>query len=78
MTDVLETLEKRGFVYQTTDDPNDRNNLRKLLSDQSITLYVGIDPTATSMHVGNLVQVMALMHFQRAGHKPIIIFGGGT
>jgi tyrosyl-tRNA synthetase len=78
MSDVLDILEKRGFVYQTTDDSNERTNLRKLLCGKPITLYVGIDPTATSMHVGNLVFVMALMHFQRAGHRPIVVFGGGT
>lgn len=75
---VLTGLEERGFVYQTTDDPHNRDNLRRLLGGKSLTLYVGIDPTASSMHVGNLVQVMALKHFQLAGHRPIIIFGGGT
>src|SRR2546426_2871675 len=82
MSNVLEELEKRGFLYQTTDDDPDsgrsRKNLRALLDGAPVTAYVGFDPTATSLHVGNLVAIMALVHLQRAGHRPIAIVGGGT
>lgn len=78
MSNVLDTLEERGFVYQTTDDPDGRRNLRELLDREGVTAYVGIDPTAPSLHVGHLVSVMALVHLQRGGHRPIAIVGGGT
>ncbi|MBI4586795.1 MAG: tyrosine--tRNA ligase [Planctomycetes bacterium] len=82
MTCVLEALEKRGFIYQTTDDDADparsRRRLRALLDRAPVTVYVGFDPSASSLHVGNLATIMALMHLQRAGHRPIAIVGGGT
>ena len=78
MSEVLSVLEERGFVYQTTDDPSERANLRKLLAKGSVSAYIGFDPTASSLHVGSLVQIMALAHLQRAGHRPIAIVGGGT
>ncbi len=73
-TNVFDTLQERGFLYQTTDE----ENLRKLLGGGPVTFYVGFDPTATSMHVGNLVPIMAMVHLQRAGHRPIAIVGGAT
>lgn len=71
---LLETLEERGFVYQTTE----RNELLELLAGPPVTLYIGYDPTAESLHVGNLVTIMMLAHAQRAGHRPIALVGGGT
>src|SRR5215208_6296465 len=73
-TNVLDTLRERGFVAQVSDEPA----LRRKLESGSITLYQGFDPTATSLHTGNLVGIMVLAHFQRAGHRPIAIVGGGT
>lgn len=73
MTNVLDVLEERGFVQQVS-EPDD---LRKRLQDP-ITLYWGVDPTNVSLTVGNLTQVMLLTHFQRHGHRPIVLMGGGT
>ncbi len=70
---VLDILEQRGFVEQITD----RNQVRKLLERPTVC-YVGFDPTAKSLHVGSLLPIMALVHMQRAGHKPIVVIGGGT
>ena len=75
---VLDTLDARGFIHQTTDDPSDRGKLRELLANPPVTAYIGFDPTASSLHVGSLVQIMALVHLQSAGHRPIAIVGGGT
>ena len=74
MHDVFETLNERGFVKQTTN----AEQVAHLLSEGQVTYYVGFDPTATSLHVGSLVPIMAMAHLQRAGHKPIAIIGGGT
>src|SRR5919199_3476228 len=71
---VLDTLQARGFVAQVSDE----DALRQALQAGPITLYQGFDPTATSLHTGNLVGIMALAHFQRAGHRPIVVVGGGT
>jgi tyrosyl-tRNA synthetase len=69
---VLDELAWRGLLHQHTD------GLRKAFAARSISAYCGFDPTASSMHVGNLVPVMGLMHLQRAGHKPFALVGGGT
>ena len=74
MHDVFETLNERGFVKQTTN----AEQVAHLLSEGRVTYYVGFDPTASSLHVGRLVPIMAMAHLQRAGHKPIAIIGGGT
>ncbi|MBS3950764.1 MAG: tyrosine--tRNA ligase, partial [Peptococcaceae bacterium] len=74
MVNVIDVLAERGFIKQTTHD----EPLRKLLSDQSVTVYTGFDPTADSLHVGHIVAIMALAHMQRHGHRPIAILGGGT
>jgi len=71
---VLDELHARGFVAQVSDEPA----LRRALEDGPVTLYQGFDPSATSLHTGNLVGIMALAHFQRAGHRPIAVVGGGT
>ena len=73
MENVFDTLTSRGFVEQVTDE----HAVRDLLS-KSITCYIGFDPTAPTLHVGSLVPIMALMHMQRSGHKPIVLVGGGT
>ena len=66
-------LEERGFVEQVTD----RDALMRAL-EEPIVAYIGYDPTATSLHAGNLVTIMALAHLQQAGHRVIAIVGGGT
>jgi tyrosyl-tRNA synthetase len=71
---VLDTLRERGFLAQVSDEPG----LLRALDAGPITLYQGFDPTAASLHTGNLVGIMALAHFQRAGHQPIAVAGGGT
>ncbi|MGL4172816.1 MAG: tyrosine--tRNA ligase [Actinomycetota bacterium] len=74
MTDVFDELRWRGLVSQTTDEPALRQALRK----GSITFYCGFDPTAPSLHVGNLVQLITMRHLQRAGHRPLCLVGGST
>lgn len=74
MANVLDTLRSRGFVKQVVFE----EELYKLLDSQSVTFYSGFDPTADSLHVGHFVLLMALAHMQRAGHKPIVLVGGGT
>jgi len=69
---LLDELSWRGMVYQHTD------GLADALATSEVTGYVGFDPTAPSLHVGNLVPVMGLAHLQRAGHRPIALVGGGT
>lgn len=72
-TNVLDTLTERGFVNQVSD----MERLRRAL-EKPITLYGGFDPTADSLHAGNLVLIMTLAHFQRHGHRPIALIGDGT
>lgn len=71
---VMDILRERGFVKQTVYE----EDLYKLLGEKSVTFYIGFDPTADSLHVGHFVQLMAMAHMQRAGHKPIALIGGGT
>src|SRR5205823_6122974 len=73
MPPVLETLEQRGFVSQVSDP-----GLGAYLEKQPVTLYAGFDPTADSPHLGHVVPIMALAHFQRAGHKVLLVVGGAT
>src|SRR5438105_9956087 len=73
-TNVIDTLRARGFVAQISDE----EGLRRAVEAGAITLYQGFDPTAQSLHTGNLVGIMALAHFQRAGHRSIALMGGGT
>jgi tyrosyl-tRNA synthetase len=70
---VFDILAERGFVEKSTDD----EALRRTL-DKPVTCYIGFDPTASSFHVGNLVQIMSLVHMQQNGHRPIALLGGGT
>ncbi|GAM27318.1 hypothetical protein SAMD00019534_104930 [Acytostelium subglobosum LB1] len=74
VNNVITTLKSRGFVYQMT---GNEEELIKLTS-QPIALYAGFDPTADSLHIGNLLMLMALLHFQRSGHKPVALLGGAT
>lgn len=74
MANVLDTLRERGFLQQITFE----EELYKLLERESVTFYVGFDPTADSLHIGHYIPVMAMAHMQRAGHRPIALVGGGT
>ena len=71
---VYDVLKERGFVAQVSDEPA----LKKMLSSERVTFYIGFDSTSTSLHAGSLVPIMAMMHLQKAGHRPIAIVGGGT
>ena len=71
---VIDTLTERGFIKQTVYG----DELYELLGKQSVPFYVGFDPTADSLHVGHFLVLMAMAHMQRAGHKPIVLLGGGT
>ncbi|MFA1820300.1 tyrosine--tRNA ligase [Virgibacillus oceani] len=72
--DILQDLEKRGLIHQVTD----REGLEKHLEQNQVTLYCGFDPTADSLHIGHLLPITMLKRFQKAGHKPIALVGGGT
>ncbi len=74
MKNVFDTLKERGFFAQVTDE----EAVRKKLESEQVTFYIGFDGTAKSMHIGNLVPIMSMMHLQRAGHRPIGLIGGGT
>ena len=74
MTDVFDELTWRGFVSLSTD----ADALRAHLQAGPITFYVGFDPTAPSIHMGNLVQLMLVRHLQAAGHRPLLLVGGST
>ena len=71
---AFDTLKQRGFVAQATDEPAVRN----LLASQRVTFYIGFDPTASSLHCGSLVPIMAMAQLQHAGHTPLGLIGGGT
>jgi len=71
---LIEDLRWRGLIHQTTDEAE----LGTLLDSEPQTIYIGFDPTASSLHVGHLMQVMMLRRFQRAGHRPIALVGGAT
>jgi tyrosyl-tRNA synthetase len=68
------TLRERGFISQCSDE----EALARLLDSEQVTFYIGFDPTASSLHVGHMVQLFAMAHLQRAGHRPIALIGGGT
>ncbi len=73
-SDLLRVLDERGYIHQTTDDAA----LDALAQRQIVPGYIGFDPTAPSLHVGSLVQIMLLRRMQQTGHKPIVLMGGGT
>jgi tyrosyl-tRNA synthetase len=74
VTDFIDELSWRGLIAVSTD----LDDLRKALDAGPVTLYCGFDPTAPSMHIGNLVQLLTLRRFQLAGHRPISLVGGAT
>lgn len=74
MTNILDELDWRGLVSQTTDEVA----LRAALGADPITLYCGFDPTAPSLHLGNLMQILTVRRFQDLGHKPLLLVGGAT
>ena len=71
---IFDELAWRGLVHQTSDEPG----LREHLATPGRVLYCGFDPTADSLHIGNLVPLLALARFARAGHKPLFLLGGAT
>ncbi len=74
MKNVMDTLRERGFIKQTVFE----DDLYKLLGEESVTFYTGFDPTADSLHIGHFLQLIAMKHMQDAGHRPVILIGGGT
>jgi tyrosyl-tRNA synthetase len=74
VTDLFDDLQWRGLIHDATD----LDELRKLLDGGPITFYVGFDPTAQSLHIGNLMQVMTARRLQLAGHRPLLLVGGAT
>ena len=73
-SELLRLLEERGYIHQITDP----EGLDGLAARQVVPGYIGFDPTAPSLHIGSLVQIMMLRRLQQAGHKPIVVMGGGT
>src|SRR3954464_8144934 len=71
---LLKLLDERGYIHQLTD----ALALDALAAKQVVPGYIGFDATASSLHVGNLFQIMLLRRLQQAGHKPIVLMGGGT
>lgn len=71
---VLDTLQERGYLKQISHEAE----MRELLEKEKITFYIGFDPTADSLHVGHFIALMVMAHMQRAGHRPIVLLGGGT
>ena len=74
MENVFDVLRARGFVQQVTHP----DVLRQRLGTERLTFYIGYDPTARSLHIGSLLTIMAMANLQRAGHRPLVIVGGGT
>jgi tyrosyl-tRNA synthetase len=74
MDSGIEELEARGFIQQCSDI----DRLKEVMSSERISFYVGVDPTARSLHVGHMVPFYAMAHLQQAGHRPILVVGGGT
>ena len=71
---LLRSLDERGFIHQMTDAAA----LDTLAQTSIVPAYIGFDATAPSLHVGSLVQIMMLRRLQQAGHKPVVLMGGGT
>ena len=71
---VFDVLKERGFIEQTTHEAE----IRELLGKEKVTFYIGFDATADSLTAGHFLTIMAMMHMQRAGHRPIALLGGGT
>jgi len=73
-SDFLRTLSERGFIHQTSDDAG----LDDLFCKETVSAYIGFDPTASSLHAGGLIQIMMLYWMQKTGHRPVPLMGGGT
>ncbi len=73
-SDFLRTLDERGFIHQISDE----SGLDELFAKETVTAYIGFDPTAPSLHAGGLIQIMMLHWMQQTGHQPISLMGGGT
>ena len=74
MQNIFDILEERGYIEQLTHE----KEMRELFEKESVSFYIGIDPTANSMHIGHFVALMVASILQKAGHRPIILMGGGT
>jgi tyrosyl-tRNA synthetase len=74
MESVFDVLQERGFIEQCTHE----EEIKKLLAEESVSFYIGFDPTADSLHIGHFIQIMVMAHMQRHGHRPIALIGGGT
>ena len=74
MTNIIDILTQRGYIEQMTHP----EEMTKLFQEKPISFYIGIDPTADSLHVGHFVSLMVASHMQKCGHRPIILVGGGT
>lgn len=72
---ILDTLKERGYIEQVTDEENLKELFEK---EKCVPFYIGFDPTADSLHVGHFVSMMVASYMQKAGHRPIILVGGGT
>lgn len=73
-TNVFDVLKERGFIRQATHE----DEIRELLENESVTFYIGFDPTADSLHIGHFMQIITMMYMQKYGHRPIVLIGGGT
>ena len=74
MSNVYDTLVEREIIAQCTNE----EKVREILENENVSFYIGFDPTADSLHIGHFVQIMVMVHMQRAGHRPIALVGGGT
>ena len=74
MQNIFDILGQRGYIEQLTHE----KEMRELFEKESVSFYIGIDPTANSMHIGHFVALMVASRLQKAGHRPIILMGGGT
>ena len=73
-SEFMRTLAERGFIHQTSDD----TGLDNLFATETVTAYIGFDPTASSLHVGSLIQIMMLHWLEKTGHRAVALMGGGT
>lgn len=71
---VYDVLMERGFIKQMSHE----EEIKELLEKEKVTFYIGFDPTADSLHVGHFIALMMMSHMQKAGHRPIVLLGGGT
>ena len=71
---IYEELQARGLIAQVTDE----ERIRELVNNGKATFYIGFDPTADSLHIGHFMQLIVMKHMQNAGHRPIVLLGGGT